>query len=177
MSRDIEAMAIIPNSMSKEMSDDPRTAISWICNSVNFYYEKGANINASLEQGTITSLLEKNGTVKGVHYKNKNGKLLTAYAPLTIVCDGGFLNLRRPLCYPKRRNNIITMMNRIMAIAPHPTPGALLMGDAFKMRHRISGGELTVALSDVVVVRDLLRPLHNLYDAFAVCKYLESFIL
>ena len=67
------------------------------------------------------------------------------------------------------------MPNRIMAAAPHPTPGALLMGDAFNMRHPITGGGMTVALSDVVVVRDLLRPLHNLYDASAVCKYLEPF--
>ncbi|XWS62503.1 hypothetical protein CRYUN_Cryun06bG0016600 [Craigia yunnanensis] len=225
--------------------------------------EKAASLhNVNIEQGTVTSLLEENGTVKGVHYKNKSGQLLTAYAPLTIVCDGGFSNLRRSLCYSKvdvpsyfvglimkncelphanfgsiiladpspilfypissteirclvdvpsrnvpsvsdgemahylktlvapkvppelytafisaieKRNNIRTMPNRIMAAAPHPTPGALLMGDAFNMRHPITGGGMTVALSDVVVVRDLLRPLHNLYDASAVCKYLESF--
>ncbi|XP_022724947.1 squalene monooxygenase-like [Durio zibethinus] len=225
--------------------------------------EKVASLhNVSLGQGTVTSLLEENGTVKGVHYKNKSGQVLTAYAPLTIVCDGGFSNLRHSLCYPKvdvpsyfvglilnncklphanfgaliladpspilfypissteirclvdvpsqnvpsvsdgemahylktlvapkvppelqtafifaieKRNNIRTMPNRIMAAASCPTPGALLMGDAFNMRHPITGGGMTVALSDVVVLRDLLRPLHNLYDAYAVCKYLESF--
>ncbi|MFQ6648801.1 hypothetical protein Gotur_021344, partial [Gossypium turneri] len=57
--------------------------------------------NVSLEQGTVTSLIEENGIVKGVHYKNGNGKLLTTYAPLTIVCDGCFSNLRRSLCYSK----------------------------------------------------------------------------
>ncbi|XVF00673.1 hypothetical protein REPUB_Repub04eG0021200 [Reevesia pubescens] len=62
-----------------------------------------------------------------------------------------------------------------MPVAPHPTPGALLMGDAFNMRHPLTRGGMTVALSDVVVLRDLLRPLHNLYDASTVCKYLESF--
>ncbi|XWS75274.1 hypothetical protein CRYUN_Cryun01aG0072200 [Craigia yunnanensis] len=257
MLSDIELMAIISNSMLKEMSDDPGTVVSWLCNNVNFCYEKGANINASLEQGTITSFFEENGTVKRVYYKNKNGKLLIAYSPLTIKCEDGFLNLRRLLCYPKlnvlfyfvglilknckllhanfgaliladpplilfypiscteihcliivpfvydvemthylktlvaskvpfelytafisiieKRNNKRTMMNRTMATAPHPTLGALLMGDAFNMRYFISGGELTVALSNIVFMRDLLRPLHNLYNAFAVCKYLESF--
>ncbi|KAE8727149.1 Squalene epoxidase 2 [Hibiscus syriacus] len=57
--------------------------------------------NVSLEQGAVTSLIEENGTVKGVHYKDKSGQLLTAYAPLTVICDGYFSNLRRSLCNPK----------------------------------------------------------------------------
>jgi len=56
-----------------------------------------------MEQGTVISLLEEKGTVKGVQYKNKDGQALTAYAPLTIVCDGCFSNLRRSLCNPKVR--------------------------------------------------------------------------
>ncbi|TYJ40781.1 hypothetical protein E1A91_A04G164300v1 [Gossypium mustelinum] len=225
--------------------------------------KKAASLhNVNLEQGIATSLLEENGIVKGVHYRNKSGQMLTAYAPLTIVCDGCFSNLRRSLCYPKvdipsytvgviltncklpienygaliladpspilfypissteircfvnipsenvpsvsngemayflktlvapkvlpelynsfilaieKKNNIRTMPNKIMAAAPHPTPGAILIGDAFNMRHGITGGGMTVALSDVVILRDLLRPLHDLSDASAICKYLESF--
>jgi 2-polyprenyl-6-methoxyphenol hydroxylase-like FAD-dependent oxidoreductase len=57
--------------------------------------------SVQLEQGTVTSLLEDNGTVKGVQYKTKSGEELKAYAPLTIVCDGCFSNLRRALCSPK----------------------------------------------------------------------------
>ncbi|KAA8536317.1 hypothetical protein F0562_028795 [Nyssa sinensis] len=34
---------------------------------------------------------------------------------------------------------------------------------------------MTVVLSDVVILRDLLRPLSDLNDASALCKYLESF--
>ncbi|KAA3474065.1 Squalene monooxygenase isoform 4 [Gossypium australe] len=37
----------------------------------------------------------------GVQYKAKDGQELRAYAPLTIVCDGCFSNLRRTLCNPK----------------------------------------------------------------------------
>nr|QDC17514.1 squalene epoxidase [Fritillaria thunbergii] len=224
--------------------------------------EKAASLpNVKLEQGTVTSLVEENGTVKGVLYKNKAGEVLTAYAPLTIVCDGRFSNLRRSLCssqvdvpscfvglilencqlpcpnhghviladpspilfYPISstevrclvdvpgqkvpsisngemanylktvvapqlpvqlhdsfvsaidRGSIRTMPNKSMPAAPHPTPGALLLGDAFNMRHPLTGGGMTVALADIVVLRNLLKPLRNLHDATALCKYLESF--
>ncbi|KAJ4821804.1 Squalene epoxidase 1, partial [Turnera subulata] len=217
--------------------------------------------NVRLEQGTVTSLVRENGTVKGVQYKSKAGQLLIAYAPLTIVCDGCFSNLRRSLCNSKvdipstftalvlencklpyanhghvvladpspillypisstevrclvdvpgqkvpsvsngemasylkssvarqmppelsapfiaaiEKGNIRTMPNRSMPASPYPTPGALLLGDAFNMRHPLTGGGMTVALSDIVLLRDLLRPIHNLDDASALCEYLESF--
>ncbi|GMJ03622.1 DROUGHT HYPERSENSITIVE 2, SQUALENE EPOXIDASE 1 [Hibiscus trionum] len=228
--------------------------------------EKAASLrNVSLEQGTVTSLIEENGTIKGVQYKDKSGRPLTASAPLTVVCDGCFSNLRRSLCNPKvdvpshfvgfvltncklpkedyvtfilgdpspvlfyrissteirclvdvpsehlpsvsngemahylrtqvapkvcvvlpelhtsflsaieKKDNIRVMPVRIMAAASHPTPGAFMIGDAFNMRHAITGGGMTVALSDVVLLRDLLRPLHGLSDAPAVSEYLNSF--
>ncbi|GLU20166.1 hypothetical protein SLE2022_363780 [Rubroshorea leprosula] len=224
--------------------------------------EKAATLpNVQLEHGTVTSLLEENGTIKGVHYKTKDGQERRAYAPLTIVCDGCFSNLRRSLCNPKvdvpscfvgliledcelpfanhghviladpspilfypisstevrclvdvpgqkipsiangemanflktrvapqvppelhaafisaiNKGNIRSMPNRSMPADPHPTPGALLMGDAFNMRHPLTGGGMTVALSDIVVLRDLLRPLRDLNDAASLSKYLESF--
>uniref|UniRef100_A0A803KYC7 Squalene monooxygenase n=1 Tax=Chenopodium quinoa TaxID=63459 RepID=A0A803KYC7_CHEQI len=225
--------------------------------------EKAASLpNVRLEQGTVTSLLELKGIVKGVHYKTKNGEELKVYAPLTVVCDGCFSNLRRSLCSPKvevpshfvglvlencqlpyanhghviladpspvlfypisstevrclvdvpagdklpsiangemakylktvvapqvpaeirdsfvaavDKGNIRTMPNRSMPATPQPTPGALLLGDAFNMRHPLTGGGMTVALSDIVVLRNLLRPLKNLNDADSLCHYLESF--
>ena len=54
-----------------------------------------------LEQGTVTSLVEEKGVVRGVRYKTKAGQDITANAPLTIVCDGCFSNLRRGLCKPE----------------------------------------------------------------------------
>ncbi|KAL5713206.1 squalene monooxygenase [Ranunculus cassubicifolius] len=224
--------------------------------------EKAASLpNVHLEQGSVTSLLEENGIIKGVQYKRKNGEEEKVYAPLTIVCDGCFSNLRRTLCSPKveipscfvglvlencqlpypnhghvvladpspilfypissteirclvdvpgqkvpsvyngemanylktvvapqipqglhesfiaaiEKGSIRTMTNRSMPAAPHPTPGALLMGDAFNMRHPLTGGGMTVALSDIAVLQNLLKPLRNLHDASALCKYLESF--
>lgn len=81
------------------------------------------SISVQLEQGTVTSLLEDNGTVKGIHYKTRTGQELTAYAPLTVVCDGCFSNLRRSLCDPKVRTkegqpcSLLEMTFRMMMLA------------------------------------------------------------
>ncbi|XP_024979057.1 squalene monooxygenase-like [Cynara cardunculus var. scolymus] len=214
--------------------------------------------NVKLEQGTVTSLLKTQGTVHGVHYRTKGGHAMTAYAPLTIVCDGCFSNLRRELCNPKievpscfvalvlenvdlpyanhghaiiadpspvlfysisntkirclvdvpgekvpsisngemtkylktvvapqiphelynafiaavDKGNIRTMPNKTMPAESKTTQGALLLGDALNMRHPLTGGGMTAALTDIVLLRDLLRPLHDLNDAY---KHLQRF--
>lgn len=60
-----------------------------------------------MEEGTVKSLIEENGSVKGVLYKTKTGEEVKAHAPLTVVCDGCFSNLRRSLCSPKVFFNFI----------------------------------------------------------------------
>ncbi|KAJ6296570.1 hypothetical protein OIU78_022312 [Salix suchowensis] len=179
--------------------DGRRSAISYPSNAsgrgfhhgrfVQKLREKAASLpNVNLEQGTVTSLVEENGSIKGVLYKTKAGQELAASASLTIVCDGCFSNLRSNLCSPKMppelynaficaidKGNIRTMPNRIMPTSSFPTPGAFLIGDSLNMRHSVTGGGMTVGLSDVVLLRDLLRPLNDLSNAASICKYLESF--
>ncbi|KAD7479314.1 hypothetical protein E3N88_02450 [Mikania micrantha] len=219
--------------------------------------------NVELEQGTVTSLVEDEGTIRGVQYKTKSGEVMQAFAPLTIVCDGCFSNLRRYLCkkqvdvpscfvglvlencklpYPNHGHvmladpspilfypissseirclvdipgqklpslgngdmakylktvvapqvprevydafiaavdsgNIRTMPNRSMPASPVRTPGVLLLGDAFNMRHPLTGGGMTVALSDIVVLRDLLKPWHDFTDTYSLAKCVESFYI
>lgn len=83
--------------------------------------------------------------------------------------------LRDAFIVATERGSIRSMPNRSMPASPHPTPGALLLGDALNMRHPLTGGGMTVALSDIVLLRNLLKPLHSLHDVSALCNYLESF--
>ncbi|KFK23559.1 hypothetical protein AALP_AAs41881U000500 [Arabis alpina] len=53
--------------------------------------------NVRMEEGTVKSLIEEKGVIKGVTYKNGAGEDTTAFAPLTVVCDGCYSNLRRSL--------------------------------------------------------------------------------
>ncbi|PRQ22137.1 putative squalene monooxygenase [Rosa chinensis] len=193
--------------------------------------------NVKMEQGSVTTLIEEKGIIKGVIYKNKTGEEMRTYAPLTIVCDGYFSNLCKSLSAPKvespscfvgliledcelhghvilgdpspilfypisstevrylvdvpgtkvpsqlynafmvavEKGNIRSIQNKSMAANPVPTPGAILLGDSFNMRHPLTGRGMTVALSDIVLLRDLLKGLRNLNDAPALSNYLESF--
>ena len=80
-----------------------------------------------------------------------------------------------PFLAAVEKGNIRTMPNKSMPASPLPRPGALLLGDAFNMRHPLTGGGMTVALSDIAVLERLLKPLHNLHDASSLCEYLEAF--
>ena len=83
--------------------------------------------------------------------------------------------LQGPFMAAVEKGDIRSMPNRTMPALPRPTPGALLMGDAFNMRHPLTGGGMTVALSDIVLLRDMLRPLHNFQDVSSLCDYLQAF--
>ncbi|KAJ6296548.1 hypothetical protein OIU78_022297 [Salix suchowensis] len=234
--------------------DGKRSAISYPSNAsgrgfhhgrfVQKLREKAASLpNVKLEQGTVTSLVEENGSIKGVLYKTKAGQELAASASLTIIevpsysvglvledydlpyanrayfilkdtiaivypisskeirclvdvpgpkppsiSTGEMASYLKTVVAPQMpaelynaficaidKGNIRTMPNRIMPASSYPTPGAFLIGDSLNMRHSVTGGGMTVGLSDVVLLRDLLRPLNDLSNAASICKYLESF--
>ncbi|KAK6117410.1 hypothetical protein DH2020_048866 [Rehmannia glutinosa] len=73
------------------------------------------------------------------------------------------------------RGNIRTMRNGSMPATPCPKPGALMIGDAFNMRHALTGGGMMMALSDIVVLQNILRNLRDLKDTDLLSKHLESF--
>ena len=65
-------------------------------NIISYLVYNAINIGSvQLEEGTVKSLIEEKGMVKGVTYKNSAGEEITAFAPLTVVCDGCYSNLRR----------------------------------------------------------------------------------
>ncbi|KAF1808618.1 squalene epoxidase [Eremomyces bilateralis CBS 781.70] len=69
-----------------------------------------------------------------------------------------------------------SMPNSYLPPTSNRTPGLLILGDAHNMRHPLTGGGMTVAFNDVVVLRDLLAPekLPNFEDTKAVLKALKS---
>mgnify|MGYP002357659234 CR=1 FL=1 len=50
-----------------------------------------------------------------------------------------------------------SMPNQFLPTSPQRTPGVIVLGDAWNMRHPLTGGGMTVALNDVDLLRTLLR--------------------
>lgn len=70
---------------------------------------------------------------------------------------------------------IRSMQNKQLTSQPLHQPGALLLGDAFNMRHPLTGGGMTVALSDTRLLCEMLQPLPNFEDAIATAKSTAEF--
>eukprot|EP00798_Chlamydomonas_sp_ICE-L_P022067 gene22067-29132_t len=72
-------------------------------------------------------------------------------------------------------SNIRTMQNTCLYSAPLHQPGALLLGDAFNMRHPLTGGGMTVALSDCCLLADLLQPLPSFSNPILTAQSTADF--
>ena len=59
--------------------------------------------------------------------------------------------------------------------APKETPGVLILGDAYNMRHPLTGGGMSVALNDIVIWRGLLQTIPDLHDYDKIMKALRAF--
>ncbi|KAL8578167.1 hypothetical protein ACOMHN_051722 [Nucella lapillus] len=200
--------------------------------------------NVHYIEGTATQLIEDNGVVVGVQYRQKNWEeKQKVFAPLTIVVDGCFSKFRKELvkepvkvtsyfvgalmrnCPQAKANHaelvltspspvliyqisssdtrvlvdirgnmprdlkghlmehvlpqlpehmkdpfqdsvengrVRSMPNSFLPPSPLERPGVLVLGDAFNMRHPLTGGGMSVALNDVAIWRDLLRPIPDL---------------
>ena len=55
----------------------------------------------------------------------------------------------------------------------HAKEGVILLGDAWNMRHPLTGGGMTVALSDVVLLAPMLVAVPDLADWHAVTEVLH----
>jgi squalene monooxygenase len=46
----------------------------------------------------------------------------------------------------------------------HSKEGIILLGDAWNMQHPLTGGGMTMALHNIVMLSELLKTMHNLGD-------------
>lgn len=110
--------------------------------------------------------------------------------PSASVKNGGVKNHLRNVVLPSLpksiqpsfiaaldKGQLRSMPNSYLPSAPNKTPGLVILGDALNMRHPLTGGGMTVAFNDVVVLRDLLSPekVPTLANHEQVLRQLSSF--
>lgn len=111
----------------------------------------------------LESASPKNGGVKG-HLKNK-------VLPSLPECVKP--SFERALEEGKLRS----MPNSFLPPSVNRVPGMVMLGDAMNMRHPLTGGGMTVAFNDVVLLKDLLRPemVPDLGNTKMILKQMETF--
>lgn len=70
-----------------------------------------------------------------------------------------------------------SMPNSFLPASVNRVPGMVILGDAMNMRHPLTGGGMTVALNDVVLLNELLSPevVPDLGNTKLVLKQMEAF--
>ncbi len=75
------------------------------------------------------------------------------------------------------RGHLRSMPNSWLPPSINKTPGLILLGDAMNMRHPLTGGGMTVAFNDVVLLSELLHPdiVPGLDDTKKVLRQMATF--
>ena len=75
------------------------------------------------------------------------------------------------------RGALRSMPNSFLPPSTNKTPGMILLGDAMNMRHPLTGGGMTVAFNDVVLLSTLLDPgtVPHLEDTALVLRQMSIF--
>ncbi len=72
-------------------------------------------------------------------------------------------------------DRVRTMPNSFLPPVVNLKPGVILLGDAFNMRHPLTGAGMSVALNDIVIWRDLLTCVPDLSNHNKVLKMVKVF--
>ena len=67
------------------------------------------------------------------------------------------------------------MPNSFLPAAPILQAGVVILGDAFNMRHPLTGAGMSVALHDVQFWKDAIHRIPDLHDTEAIMKLQRSF--
>ncbi|KAM6171243.1 squalene monooxygenase [Erethizon dorsatum] len=84
-------------------------------------------------------------------------------------------HLKEPFLEASQNSPLRSMPASFLPSSPVNKRGVLLLGDAYNVRHPLTGGGMTVALKDVKLWRKLLKGLPDLYDDAAVLQAKKSF--
>ncbi|XP_072515254.1 squalene monooxygenase [Salminus brasiliensis] len=84
-------------------------------------------------------------------------------------------HLQEPFMLALQNDRLRTMPASFLPPSPVNKPGVLLLGDAYNMRHPLTGGGMSVVLNDVQIWRALLRNISDLYDDQAMLQAKKKF--
>lgn len=85
--------------------------------------------------------------------------------------------LHEAFCKAVNKGEMRSVQNKQMSASPVHHNGALIIGDAYNMRHPLTGGGMTVALADCKVLCDMLSIHHSFQDVTTIHQTTSAFHL
>lgn len=80
-----------------------------------------------------------------------------------------------PFSEAVQNDRVRSMPNSFLPPVTNLKPGVILLGDAYNMRHPLTGAGMSVALNDIVIWRDLLISVPCLSDHNSILERLKVF--
>lgn len=84
--------------------------------------------------------------------------------------------IRKPFEEALQNKRIRSMPNSFLPPSNYFKPGVLLLGDAFNMRHPLTGAGMSVALKDVLIWRELLQSVPDLKNYDSIMLKQKAFL-
>ncbi|XP_027805794.2 squalene monooxygenase [Marmota flaviventris] len=84
-------------------------------------------------------------------------------------------HLKEPFLEGIQNSRLRAMPASFLPPSPVNKRGVLLLGDAYNLRHPLTGGGMTVAFKDIKLWRKLLKGIPDLYDDAAIFQAKKSF--
>lgn len=84
-------------------------------------------------------------------------------------------HLKEPFLEAVQNSRLRSMPASFLPSSPVNKRGVLVLGDAYNMRHPLTGGGMTVILKDIKLWRKLLKGIPDLYDDAAIFQAKKSF--
>ena len=98
-----------------------------------------------------------------------------AYQQLVDISRNLPESMQAPYLASIDKARIKAMPNMMVTAKPVIKPGAIMLGDALNMRHPLTGGGMTVALTDVQLLGSLLHKIDNYKNTSQLNKAIETF--
>lgn len=84
--------------------------------------------------------------------------------------------IQKPFEAALKKERLRSMPNSFLPPSLCPKPGVILLGDAFNMRHPLTGAGMSVALNDVLIWRELLLSVSDLRNYSSILSQQKIFL-
>uniref|UniRef100_A0A7N4UXY1 Squalene monooxygenase n=1 Tax=Sarcophilus harrisii TaxID=9305 RepID=A0A7N4UXY1_SARHA len=127
-----------------------------------------AEPNTKYIEGVVMKMLEEDDVVVGVQYRDKEtGDSKVRFIKYLFIKK---MYIKEPFLEGVQNERLRSMPASFLPPSPLNRRGVLILGDAYNVRHPLTGGGMSVVFNDIKIWRRLLKNIPDLYDERALLQ-------